>query len=225
MLKFTSKIMIVDDHPIVRCGIVRLIDREIDMEVCCELDGTENIPEQVRQTMPDLLILDISLRNADGIAITRSIRAAGMKLPIIILSMHENKVYVSRALRAGADGYVVKSQSSEQLVRAIREVRQGRMFVCCPQAEDLTSALAVSHPIDSDTPLDLLSDRERQIFIGIGRGLSTAQIAEQLDIRPKTVESYRARIKAKLELDSPRELNLAAIQWATSEKLNASAMS
>lgn len=225
MLKFSTKIMIVDDHPIVRYGVAKLIDKEVDMEVCAELDGSEDIPRLIEDIQPDVLLLDISLEHVDGIALTRSLRQAGSTLPIIMLSMHDNKVYITRSIRAGANGYVIKTQSSELLIEAIREVRQGRLFIYGDNSEEILKTLTVHHPSERNPPLDLLSDRERQIFIHIGRGYSTVEIGDILGIRPKTVETYRSRIKAKLELDAPHKLSMAAVDWATREGLNASAVS
>ena len=225
MLKFTTKIMVVDDHPIVRYGIVKLIDLETDMDVCGDYDGSEDLLAIIKESKPDVIILDISLGKADGIAITRSLRKTGNNTPVVILSMHENKVYVARAIRAGANGYVIKKQSSEQLITAIREVRQGRLFIGSEHSAEMLCAVAPNHPSQSTTPLDMLSDRERQVFTHIGQGYATIEIAEQLDIRPKTVETYRSRIKDKLELDSPQKLSLAAIEWATRQGLTASTMS
>jgi len=225
MLEFTTKIMIVDDHPIVRYGVGKLIAKETDMEVCAEFDGSEDIPLLITTIQPDVLILDISLEKADGIALTRTLRQKNHTLPIIILSMHENNIYISRAIRAGANGYVMKNQSYTQLVTAIREVRQGRIFVCGENAEEMLQSITVRNPGDRITPLDLLSDRERQIFVLIGRGYPTQEIGTKLDIRPKTVETYRSRIKDKLNLNSPQKLSLAAIEWATREGLAASAVS
>lgn len=225
MLKFTTKIMVIDDHPIVRYGIGKLIGQETDMEVCGEHDGTEDILAIVKESKPDLIILDISLGNADGITITRSLRQTGNITPVIILSMHENRVYVARAIRAGANGYVIKTQSSEQLIRAIREVRQGRLFIGSEHSAEMICSVAPNHPSQCKTPLDQLSDRERQVFTHIGQGYATVEIAAQLDIRPKTVETYRSRIKDKLELDSPQKLSLAAIEWATRQGLTASTVS
>ena len=225
MLKFSTKIMIVDDHPIVRYGVAKLIGMETDMEVCAEFDGSEDIPRLVADIKPDVLLLDISLKHTDGIALTRQLRQAKEALPIIMLSMHDNKVYISRALRAGASGYVIKNQSSEQLITAIREVRQGRLFVSGSDSEQILQSVTVRHPSDKMAPLNLLSDRERQTFIFIGRGYSTLEIAEQLLIRPKTVETYRSRIKGKLQIDSSQKLSMAAIEWATTEGLNPSVVS
>ena len=224
MHKYTTKILIIDDHPIVRMGVSNLIQREQDMEVCGEYDGSQNISALIEQHQPDVLILDISLQHDDGITITRALRQAGSNLPVIMLSMHESKVYISRAMRAGANGYVVKSESSEQLVTAIREVRQGRGFVRGESSDDILQSMAVKQSHATDSPLILLSDRERQIFELIGRGYSTLEIAERIKIRPKTVETYRSRVKSKLELDSPHKLSLAAIEWATRHGLTAPAV-
>ena len=225
MLKFTTKIMIIDDHPIVRYGVAKLIGQETDMEVCGSYDGSEDLLAIIEDLKPNVIVLDISLGNADGITITRSLRKTGNYTPVVILSMHENTIYISRALRAGANGYVMKKQSSEQLIDAIREVRQGRLFVGSGCSEELLRSVAPNHPSESQTPLDLLSDRERQVFTQIGQGYTTFDIATSLSIKPKTVETYRCRIKEKLELDSPQKLSLAAIEWATCQGLTASTVS
>lgn len=224
MLKFTTKVMIVDDHPIVRCGIARLIDQETDMEVCGEFEGTEDILLMISELKPDVLIMDISLKNKDGIAITRKLKRIKPSLPILILSMHDSKVHISRAIKAGANGYVIKDQSSDQLIKAIREIRQGRIFLCGNDTEELMQTLSVRSPRDKRAPIELLSDRERQIFSRIGRGYSTQEIADQLEIKFKTVETYRSRIKDKLSLTPPRSLSSAAIEWAAKEGITASSV-
>ena len=223
-LKYLTRIVVVDDHPIVRHGLSRLIEMQTDMEVCAELDGSEDIQRIISELNPDILILDIALAHSDGITLTRRLRNAGRSIPIIILSMHESKVYVSRAIRAGANGYVTKNQSSEYLVEAIREVRQGRMFICGESADEMLRTVSAYHASEDDLPLNLLSDRERQIFTLIGRGFSTVEIAAKLLIRPKTVETYRGRIKEKLELDTSQRLSMAAIEWSTREGLTAPAV-
>jgi DNA-binding NarL/FixJ family response regulator len=225
MLKFTTKIMIVDDHPIVRYGVAKLIAQEVDMEVCRECDGTEDLVPLIEEVKPDVLILDISLGEKDGIVLTRQLRNAGHFLPIIMLSMHDNRLYVSRAIRSGANGYIVKGQSHEHLVEAIREVRQGKLFFCGEEAEEMLRSLTVRRPEDGSAPIDELSDRELQIFTLIGRGYSTVEVAQLVGIKPKTVETYRARIKVKLNLDAPHKLSLAAIEWATRQGLTASTVS
>lgn len=224
MLKYTTKVMIVDDHPIVRCGIARLIGQEADMEVCGEFDGTEDIPTVVANLRPDVLILDISLKNTDGIAILRALRKTNTSLPILILSMHDNKIFIARAIKAGANGYVIKDQSADQLITAIRDIRQGRLFLCGSSTEEILRTLTVRNDNDKKAAIDLLSDRERQIFMRIGKGYSTQEIADQLEIKFKTVETYRGRIKDKLSLPSPHNLAAAAIEWAAKENITSSAV-
>jgi len=224
MLKYTTKVMIVDDHPIVRCGIARLIGQEADMEVCGEFDGTEDIPAIAEGLRPDVLILDISLKNTDGIAILRALRRTNSSLPVLILSMHDNKIFIARAIKAGANGYVIKDQSADQLITAIRDIRQGRLFLCGNSTEEILRTLTVRNHNDKKAAIDLLSDRERQIFIRIGKGYSTQEIADQLEIKFKTVETYRGRIKDKLNLPSPHNLAAAAIEWATKENITSSAV-
>jgi DNA-binding NarL/FixJ family response regulator len=222
--KYTTKIAIADDHSIVRHGVRRLIETETDMEVCAELDGSEDIVTVVDDAKPDILIVDIALGRSDGIVLTRKLRNSGCRIPIIILSMHESQVYVARAIRAGANGYVAKSKSTALLIEAIREVRQGRFFVNGEDADDILKSIIAQHGLGLSIPLEELSDRERQIFALIGQGNSTVEIAETLRIKPKTVETYKGRIKHKLELNHAPQLSMAAVEWATSERLTASAV-
>jgi len=218
-------IAVVDDHPIFRYGIISLIEKQRDMRVYAEWSGSEDLPSLIRKTQPDIVIMDVSLENQDGIALTRKIRSEALKVPIIMLSMHESRVHISRAMRAGANGYVTKSQSAEKLIDAIREVRQGRIFITGNNSESIRQSLSARHASEEKPVLDLLSDRERQIFTLIGRGYTTIEIAEKLHIKPKTVETYRSRIKEKLELDSAQRLSMAAISWATQEGLASSTVS
>lgn len=223
-LKYSTKVAIADAHPIVRHGVAQLIERETDMAVCAELDGTEDMLNFIDSLKPDVLIMDIALGRSDGIVLTRELRRNGFSSPIIVLSMHESRLYISRAIRAGANGYVGKSRSTELLIEAIREVRQGRIFVNGREAGDMLRTLSSRRSPDLTMPIDGLSDRERQIFALIGQGQTTTEIADILDIKPKTVETYKGRIKEKLELENAPRLSMAAVEWATREHLTASAV-
>ncbi len=214
------RIMVVDDHPIVRYGIARLINQEADMEVCGEAsDGNEAL-RLIPLVNPQVVIADISLPAMDGLRLTRLIRNAHPTVSVIILSMHDESIYARKAVSCGAKAYLNKDESSENLVTAIREVLRGRLFVSEYVRSVLLQASATPSLANTESPVETLSDRERQIFLLFGQGYNSREMAEKLGISPKTVETYRLRMKIKLGIDSNHKLLLAASQWLEREQLS-----
>ncbi len=213
-----KKILIVDDHPIVRHGLKKVINQEVDFTVCGEAEDVVSAITAVQETSPDLVIVDISLKDSNGIGLIKAVRNE-RDMPVIVLSIHDETIYAERVLRAGARGYVMKQEATDQLMTAIRTVLDGEVFV----SENMSKLLLQKYleggsSADFSSPMSKLSDREIEIFKLIGEGRSTRQIAEVLNLSIKTVESHRAHIKQKLRLKSGTELVHNAVQWVQSEK-------
>lgn len=208
-----NRIFIVDDHPIVRKGLTQLINQEPDLTVCGEAENAEAALELLKKVKPDLAIVDISLRGIDGIELTRLIRARFENIPVLVVSMHDESLFAERALRAGARGYIMKQEAIEKMMEAIHKVLRGELYV-----SDRVSANIVKRFVDGkaegvSSPEELLSDREMEVFQLIGQGFGTRQIADQLHVSVKTVETYRANIKVKLNLKNATELMKHAVHW------------
>jgi DNA-binding NarL/FixJ family response regulator len=212
------RIFLVDDHPIVRQGLTLLINQEPDLVVCGEAEEAGSVPEALAQLQPDILILDISLNGPDGLDLLKLIRATDTELPILVLSMHDETAYAERALRAGANGYIMKQEATDKVLDAIRRIIRREVCVSDRVANRMLQQM-VSRPAGSRKPsIDCLSDRELEVFRLIGDGHGTREIAEALHLSIKTVESYQAHIKEKLSLTGGRALMQRAIEWRISER-------
>ena len=212
------RILVVDDHPIVRQGLALMINREPDLVVCGEAEEAMGAMHVLASSRPDLLIVDISLNGPDGIDLLKNIRISHPSLPVLILSMHDEMVYAERALRAGASGYIMKQEATENVLVAIRRILNGEIYVSTRIANQMLKHYITGSGTLRNSSIADLSDRELEVFRLIGEGHGTRQIAEELHISIKTVESYQAHIKEKLSLRSARELMQRAIQWNMNEK-------
>jgi DNA-binding NarL/FixJ family response regulator len=212
----TRKVLIVDDHPIVRDGLVTLINHESDLTVCGEAEEPQEALEAISQLKPDVVIVDITLKGSNGIELTKSIKARSPGLPVIVLSIHDESVYAERALRAGAQGYLMKEVVSERIITAIRTVLSGEIYVSNAMSKRILRQLAGGKVDTISTPMDSLSDREIEVFRLIGQGYKVSKVAQRMHLSVKTVETYRARIKEKLSLADADELLRHAIQWVSS---------
>jgi len=208
------RIAILDDHPMTRDGIRRWIIGESDMEVCWEADSAEAALTAALTDTPDLVVTDISLPGKSGIEFIKDLNAVLPSVPVLVLSMHEESIYAERALRAGARGYIMKHEGGARLLSAIRSILDGSIHV----SKQMSGHILEAYSSPGDTiGVGGLSDREFEIFELLGAGLSTKKIGERLCISPKTVDSHRANIKAKLHLKKMAELVAFAARWVTSE--------
>ncbi len=212
------RVLLVDDHPIVRQGLALLIDREPDLSVCGEADGAHSAFHAITTLRPDIVVLDISLSGPDGLDVLKDIRMKTASLPVLILSMHDESIYAERAMRAGANGYIMKQEATEKVLVAIRRILQGEVYL----SDRLTSTMLQQYvrgtaPVKK-SPLVNLTDRELEVFRLIGEGHGTRQIADELHLSVKTIESYQAHIKEKLALRNARELVQHAIEWTVNLK-------
>ena len=214
--KGERKILIVDDHPIVRRGLTELINREKDLVVSGQAEDAYQAMEAIRAQKPDMAIVDISLKETSGMELIKDIKTQYPSLPVLTLSMHDESLYAERALRAGAKGYIMKQQATEELIMAIRKVLGAQIYVSDRVAAKMVGRLVRSGPDVGASAIDRLSDRELEVFRLIGQGHGTRQIAEKLHLSIKTIETYRAHIKEKLNLANAAELLRYAIQWVNS---------
>ena len=215
--KKESKILIVDDHPIVRRGLAELINREENLMVCGQAEDAYDAMEAIKTLKPDLVIVDISLKEKSGIEVIKDIKSRYPTLTVLILSMHDESLYAERALRAGAKGYIMKQEATEKVITAIRKVLSGQVYVSNRMAARMVGKFVGGGPDVGASEIDRLSDRELEVFCLIGQGHGTREIAEKLHLSVKTIETYRAHIKEKLNLTSAAELLRYAIRWASSE--------
>ncbi len=206
------RVLIVDDHPIVRHGLGRMIEAAPDLEVCGEVENVADAKRAIRELHPDVVIVDLSLGQGDGLELIRDARAHHPRLPMLVLSMHEESIYAERLLAAGARGYIMKEAASDQLLIALRRVLSGKVYLSEALAARLRSRDATAADGEAQDPLKRLSNREMQVLAKLGRGLSSRAIAADLTLSVKPVEYHRQSIKRKLNLASNAQL----LQYALS---------
>jgi DNA-binding NarL/FixJ family response regulator len=209
------RVLIVDDHPIVRQGLRRVMENEDDLMVCGEAESVRDARAAVKELNPDVMVADVSLKQGDGIELVRDVRAHHPHLPILVLSMHDETIYAERMLAAGANGYIMKQAASEQFLVAIRRVIDGGIYVSESIGNKMIQKFAAGGAYLSANPIDRLSNRELQILHMIGKGMSTRETAQSLNLSIKTVESHRQRIKRKLNLSTGTQLVQYAVNWFT----------
>src|SRR5689334_25060732 len=200
------RVLIVDDHPIVRQGLRRLIEAEADLEVCGEAETAREAKSLIRELEPDAVIVDVSLNQGDGLELVKDARAHYPGLPLLVLSMHDEAIYAERMLSAGANGYIMKQAASNQFLIALRRVLEGGIYVSEAVGNSMIQKFASGGSYISNNPIDRLSNRELQILHMIGKGASTRDTAEALNLSIKTIESHRQRIKRKLNLTTGAQL-------------------
>ena len=210
-----TRILIVDDHPIMRQGLITLLEGEEDLQVCGEAEDVPQALEAIEKLQPDFAIVDISLKGRSGMDLLKDLKQQHPKLQVLVLSMYDESLYAERALRYGARGYVMKQEAMDKMLAAIRRVLAGEIYVSEKLSLAMMRRLRDSASADSGSPLSQLTDREVEVFQRIGQGRSLREIAEELCLSAKTIETYREHLKAKLGLESSGELLRYAIERAT----------
>jgi DNA-binding NarL/FixJ family response regulator len=195
--KAKKMVFLVDDHPLVREWLTQLVEREEDLAVCGEADDAPEALEKIIKIQPDIVIADISLKTTQGMTLIKDLQVQCPKLPILVLSMHDESLYAERVLRAGARGFITKQEATKKILHAIRHILSGQIYVSDTMASRMVQKLVGGRPQENISPVELLTDRELEVFQLLGRGIGTRRIAEELHLGIKTVESYRARIKDK----------------------------
>jgi len=211
------KIFVVDDHPVMRRGYSYLIGAEMDMEICGEAESARAALEQMGGASPDLALVDLTLKGMGGLELIKRLQAQYPDVRVLVVSMHDETLYADRALRAGARGYIMKDEVESAIVKAIRRILDGGVYVSDALSTKILLQYTGAVPGKGESPLDRLSDRELEVFESMGRGYGTREIAERLALSPKTIDSYRSRIKDKLAIDRNSELTRRAVIWVESQ--------
>lgn len=210
----TARVVVVDDHPLFRERLCQLVNDEPDMEVCGEAQGAEQALTLIRSARPDLAVVDIALKSSSGLELIRSFKAFSITLPVLVLSMHEDSVYADRALLAGASGYITKSREAAEILMAMRSVLAGKLYLSPEMTADLLKSLGAAS-IRGPRVIERLTDRELQVLELIGRGRTTREIAETLSLGAATIDTYRARIKDKMNFRNAADLVHFAVRWVS----------
>ncbi len=213
MNKHKTKIILVDDHPLVREWLTNLIHQQPDLIVCGEAETASAALQTIEATKPDVAIVDISLKDSSGIELIKNIKASHSQVAVIVLSMHDERLYAERALRAGARGYIMKRETTKKIIAAIRRVLEGKLYLSEHLADVFAEKFVDGSATAVNSPIEQLSDRELEVFQMLGEGCETRQIAESLNVSMKTIQVYCARIKEKLKLANATELLREAIRW------------
>lgn len=215
-----ARVLVVDDHPIVRHGLALLISSQPDLDLIGEAETPQAAVEMFRELQPDLMLLDLSLKEGSGLDVLKVLRSEFPDARVLVASMHDDELYAERALHAGAMGYINKREPAGRLLDAIRQVLRGQVVLNQPIADRLLrrSQGRASEPAAEPLPVARLSDRELEVFELLGQGLTSAEVASRLGIRQKTVETFREKIKRKLELSNSNQLIQHAVQWVLQQR-------
>lgn len=211
-----KKIYIVDDHPLMRKGMAMTLENSVEFTVCGQSESAEEALSEIPTLKPDGCVVDISLPGMNGIELVKNLLAQLPDLKILVISRHDEELYAERAIRAGAKGYLMKLEAGEVLVSAVQQIMNGSIYLSDKIGSQLIMKIA-SGQSTGDNPLELLSDRELEVFELTGKGESTKEIAQRLHVSVKTIDTYRARIKEKMHLKSANELMRRAVQWVEGE--------
>lgn len=215
-----KRILIVDDHPMMRTGLAQLIDNEGDLKVCAEADNAGQAIDIVSREKFDLALLDISLPGKNGLELLKDFRSLRPEMPVLVVSMHDEMIYAERVLRAGGRGYIMKQEGGEKFLAAIRQVLAGQIYVSRTMSSRILEVFSGRQAEASGSPVQKLSDREFEVFQLIGQGVGTRAIADQLHLSVKTVEVHRANIKEKLGVKTATDLVRFAVRWVDSQGQN-----
>jgi len=217
-----TRVYVADDHAMVRRGLAALLAAEPDMELCGEAEDCATATSDVAKLRPDVVIVDISLRGNSGIELIKNIKAFDAKIQVVVLSMHDESVYALRVLKAGAKAYVMKQDIASKVIDAVRKIRKGQMYVSERVSSQMLNRLVSGQDVEGDSPVAGLSDRELEVVNLIGSGLATREIAARLHVSVKTVETHRAHIKSKVNLNTATQLVQFCVQWVDESKRSAS---
>ena len=213
-----SRVMIVEDHPMVRQGLAVLIEDEPDLTICGLTEGSEETLRMIPQMKPDVIVIDIALGEESGLTLIKQVHDKWPELPVLALSMHDEALYAERALRAGAMGYIMKKEAMDKVMTAIRRVLAHEIFVSEKMASRMVNKLLDRRGGETKNPLETLSDREFEVFNLISQGIGPTEIAQRLSLSVKTVETHREHVKEKLGLKSGAELTRFALEWAMNRR-------
>ncbi|MBI3418409.1 MAG: response regulator transcription factor [Verrucomicrobia bacterium] len=211
------RVLLVDDHPMTREGLAAIINRQADLEVCCEASNPAEAMSALAKLKPDLMVTDLTMPGRSGVEFLKDVHAMMPELPMLVLSMHDEMLYAERALRAGARGYVMKDAGSAKLLEVIRLVLSGQSYVSPQMSARILDAMTGHRPRGSSSPIEKLSDREFEVFQLLGSGKSTKEVAQALNLSPKTVDVHRGRIKEKLQLKDATSLLHHAVRWVETQ--------
>jgi DNA-binding NarL/FixJ family response regulator len=212
------KVLLVDDHPLLRRGLAQLINQEKDLQVCGEAEDAATALKLAEQSEPDIAVVDITLKDSNGIDLIKDFKIRTPRMLVLVLSMHDESFYAERVLRAGARGYVTKGEHSTKVVEGIRQLLEGKVFLSDAMSSKMLSKIIGERNAGSEVGVDVLSDREFEVLEMIGRGLQSREIAERLHLSIKTIDAHRENIKRKLRLTDASELLKYAIRWVQSEQ-------
>lgn len=218
--KTAYKVLIIDDHPIVRQGLAQLINQESDFSVCGDAGDIPQALNVIENSHPDIVIIDLSLGFTSGIRLIEDLSQNIPGLPILTFSMHDESIYAERCLKAGARGYLMKQESPEMVITALRKILNGNIHISSKVGSKLLHKFVSRNTATSDSPVDLLSNRELEVFRLVGQGLKTKKIARELNLSTKTIETYIDHIKKKLNFDDTRSMFMHAVQWNMSDSLD-----
>ena len=218
-VKVRRRILIVDDHPITRYGLVKLINHEPDLLVSGEAESAQQALAAIKSAPPDLVLADITMPGKSGLEFLKDMQVQHPRVPVLVMSMHDEHIYAERVLRAGGRGYIMKNEGGDRLLEAIRQVLQGRVYVSQSISVELLDTLTRRHSGLGEATPGRLSDREFEVFQLVGQGLSAQQIAERLHLSIKTVGTHRQHIKQKLKARTGPELIRQAVRWAAAQQL------
>jgi len=214
-----KQIFIVDDHPLTRRGLSQLINAELELTVCGEAENTQQALAAIKPPLPDLILCDITMPGRSGLEFIKDLKALHPNVPVLVISMHDENLYAERVLRAGGNGYLMKSEGGGKVLEAIRQVLQGETYVSKSVTEAMMNQYVRGRSQRENTQFNQLTDREFEVFQLLGQGFSTRDIGERLHISPKTVETYRMHIKEKLGMKNGAELVKHAVRWAATNQL------
>ena len=211
-----KKILIIEDHPIVRKGFSMLINQDDELKTIGEAGDYHSALDMVRKTKADLILLDLSLGDGNGIELIKEVKVINPALPVLVVSLHDENLYAERTLKAGARGYIMKSEATENILTAIKKIINGEVYLSDGMKDKLINRVAGTDR-EGSSPMDILSDREFEVFQFIGDGRTTKEIAEILNLSVKTVETYKSHIKSKLEIKDSTDLIRRAVEWKVAD--------